>query len=37
MGLTKKSDGRYVVGKGIEDGNEYKGSAAWRHDNASSK
>lgn len=30
MGLTKKSDGRYVVGKGIEDGNEYKGSAAWR-------
>ena len=30
MGLTKKSDGRYVVGKGIADGNEYKGSAAWR-------
>ena len=30
MGLTKKSDGRYVVGQGIADGNEYKGSAAWR-------
>jgi hypothetical protein len=30
MGLAKKTDGRYVVGKGIDDANDYKGSAAWR-------
>jgi len=30
MGLAKKTDGRYVVGKGIADANDYKGSAAWR-------
>lgn len=30
MGISKKRDGRYVVGKGITDSNEYKGSAGWR-------
>lgn len=30
MGLNKKRDGRYVVGIGIENGNEYKGSAGYR-------
>lgn len=30
MGIAKKTDGRYVVGKGIADANDYKGSAAWR-------
>lgn len=30
MGIYKKRDGRYVVGKGIVDSNEYKGSAGWR-------
>ena len=30
MGITKTRDGRYLVGQGVTDGNEYKGSLAWR-------
>ena len=30
MGTTQKSDGRYVVGKGISNANEYKGSMGYR-------
>ena len=30
MGTTQKSDGRYIVGKGISNANEYKGSMGYR-------
>lgn len=30
MGLTKTSDGRYLVGQGIEDADNYKGSQGYR-------
>lgn len=30
MGIAKKTDGRYVVGIGVTDANDYKGSAAYR-------
>lgn len=30
MGTAKKSDGRYVVGVGVENANEYNGSMAYR-------
>lgn len=30
MGTAKKSDGRYVVGMGVENANEYNGSMAYR-------
>ncbi len=30
MGLTKTSDGRYLVGQGIEDANDYLGSQGYR-------
>lgn len=30
MGIAKKTDGRYVVGVGVENANEYKGSASYR-------
>lgn len=30
MGIAKKTDGRYVVGLGVTDANDYKGSASYR-------
>lgn len=30
MGIAKKTDGRYVVGMGVTDANDYKGSASYR-------
>ena len=30
MGIAKKTDGRYVVGLGVSDANDYKGSASYR-------
>jgi hypothetical protein len=30
MGIAKKTDGRYVVGVGVDNANDYKGSAAYR-------
>lgn len=30
MGIAKKTDGRYIVGIGVTDANDYKGSAAYR-------
>lgn len=30
MGIAKKTDGRYVVGLGVDNANEYKGSASYR-------
>lgn len=30
MGIAKKTDGRYVVGVGVTDANDYKGSASYR-------
>ena len=30
MGIAKKTDGRYVVGVGVDNANDYRGSAAYR-------
>lgn len=30
MGIAKKTDGRYLVGIGVDSVNDYKGSAAYR-------
>lgn len=30
MGVKKENDGRYSVGMGVQNGNEYKGSQGWR-------